>query len=92
MDGWYDPDRDKRGVGMSTILVIIYVLGAIFTYGFTKGIILKTFSDVLGWHWFDEMFALGVAIVWPIGLPEIALLSYFHENRTTIYWCIRFRK
>lgn len=71
---------------MSIWLIVSYLAGATFTYGFSKGLLLNTFPDIE-----TESYAVFIAIVWPIGLPAIAILNYCHI-KSTKNWSIRFRK
>ena len=74
---------------MTYFLVIIYMLGAIFTYGFIKGTMIAEFTSVK-WNNVSEFILILAALCWTGGLPMLAFLSY--RKSKTKNWCLRFRK
>ncbi len=73
---------------MNIILVILYIAVAIFTYGFMRGTVTKRFPK-LDFNSFDNLMSCFISTVWPLGLPIFTLVW---SDRSTKYWCIRFRK
>ena len=73
---------------MIAALVAIYVVGAIFTYGFVKGIAIKKFPSI-DFNRLDESMTIFISVIWPIGLPAFTAIW---SDCSTRYWCIRFRK
>ena len=78
---------------MIYLLTIIYILGAVFTYGFVQGTIIKTFPltfSKYGWRNRDKFLPVFCALSWPMGLPAVAVFSYFTYGNKTKCWSIRF--
>ena len=73
---------------MIVAIVIIYILGSIFTYGFVKGVAMKRFSNI-PFDNGDNWMACAISIIWPVGLP---IFTAIWSDCSTKYWCIRFRK